>query len=582
VADQVEVEKAAVGGNLQQSAINNSESPMEIEHIVQDGGTPGIVEFVAVLTTELGLTILPSHEGESLRASKPGYMLVLVSEADHGMYDAINRGIARMTGDLWAWLNCDEQYLPGTLPYAAEWFATHQEIDILCGDALLVDGEGRALSYRRIVPPQWLHTRLVHLSSLSCAAFYRRSVIARGGGFDTTWRSIGDAEWMARLLKAGLRVEVCHRLLSSFAFTGQNTSESPLACQEAARWRKSPDAPPSWMKVPVTIHHRMRRFLAGAYQYRSFSFSLYRNGGGDRMEYMADRIGWNWPGGENDGKLEKASVTDPSDFRVSGSVLGIPTVRVLGCDLAVTSYADLSQKLITYTRDDSDPLVVDFANTHVITLRCHDVEFAAWSKSSDITAPDGMPLVWVMNRRGAVLEDRVYGPTFTREFLTSCPPDRTHYLVGGSVECGEKFRIRMLALNPSLKFVGSYHGRCDAGGVLQDDQAVLREIREKRPDFIWVGLGAPKQYAWIHRIKPRIERGVILAVGFAFDVNAGMKLDTPAWMQRLGLGWLHRMASEPKRLVGRYLKYNSLFLWYLMRDGNKERKNMKVKERKIK
>jgi N-acetylglucosaminyldiphosphoundecaprenol N-acetyl-beta-D-mannosaminyltransferase len=180
----------------------------------------------------------------------------------------------------------------------------------------------------------------------------------------------------------------------------------------------------------------------------------------------------------------------------------------------------------------------------------------------DLTAPDGMPLVWVMNANGADLKDRVYGPTFTRRFLASCTPGKTHYLIGGSEECGRKFRERMLGLNPTLQFLGSYHGPCSPDGLLEDQGKVLSEILEKRPDFIWVGLGTPKQYAWINRIKHRLDHGVLLAVGFAFDVNAGTKTDAPLWMQGIGLTWMHRLASEPRRLAGRYLKWNSLFLFY--------------------
>ena len=66
-----------------------------------------------------------------------------------------------------------------------------------------------------------------------------------------------------------------------------------------------------------------------------------------------------------------------------------------------------------------------------------------------------------------------------------------------------------------------------------------------------------------------LERGVLLSVGQAFDVNAGLRADAPDWMQRLGLTWLHRLASEPRRLAGRYLRHNSQFLGYLIRDASR-------------
>jgi hypothetical protein len=200
-------------GNPQQSVIRNQESPiaspLRVEHIIQDGGTPGIEEYAREVGAEF------YRDGLLVFGARPStfdarlYRLAIYSESDAGMYDAINKGIAKMSGDLWAWINSDEQYLPGTLAYVARWFEGHRDADILCGDALLTDDSGKALSYRRIVTPWWHHTRLIHLSSLSCASFYRRSIVERGGVFDTGWRSIGDAEWMARMMEAGVRIEAC-------------------------------------------------------------------------------------------------------------------------------------------------------------------------------------------------------------------------------------------------------------------------------------------------------------------------------------------------------------------------------------
>jgi len=278
--------------NLQSPA----QSPLAVEHIIQDGGTPGIEDFAREVGAEF------YRDGKLVFGSRPSaldprlYRLAIYSEADAGMYDALNKGIARMSGDLWAWLNCDEQYLPGTLAYVAGWFAAHPAVDILCGDALLTDEEGRAVSYRRIVKPELLHTRLVHLASASCSSFYRRSIVERGGLFDTQWRSIGDAEWMARMLKAGVAVKACGIALSSFAFTGINTSESPLAVQESARWQSMPDAPPSWLKRPVVLLYRIRKMLAGAYSKRSLTYSLHGMDGSGRVTRRAGNLGWGWGG----------------------------------------------------------------------------------------------------------------------------------------------------------------------------------------------------------------------------------------------------------------------------------------------
>jgi len=243
----------------------------------------------------------------------------------------------------------------------------------------------------------------------------------------------------------------------------------------------------------------------------------------------------------------------------------IDRIPVLGTPLAATTYAGLGTHLLERCRQPF-PYAVDFSNTQIVTMRRHDATFRRLTSCMDLFLPDGMPLVWCMNWQGADLCDRVYGPTFTRQFLASAPPNTTHYLVGGSEECGRKFQERMLELNPDLRFVGGFHGGCSPGGVLEADDQVLAEIQRLRPDFIWVGLGTPKQYGWIARIKPKLDRAVVLAVGFAFDVNAGTKPDAPAWMQKRGLTWLYRMLSEPRRLAGRYLKWNSLFIVYLLRN----------------
>lgn len=245
-----------------------------------------------------------------------------------------------------------------------------------------------------------------------------------------------------------------------------------------------------------------------------------------------------------------------------------PSFHVLGTPLLVTDYAGLAAKSREWSRGERC-VAVEFANTQIVVLRRHEPEFRAQTDAFDWFIPDGMPLIWCLNRAGAGLRDRVYGPTFMRKFLTTAPGTSTHYLLGGSVECGERLRKIFSEQNAGLKFVGSFHGRCLPDGTLEGaaEQAVIDEINRLSPDFIWIGLGAPKQELWLKRHKSLLHRGVAFSVGFAFDVNAGMKPDAPLWMQRLGLTWVFRLWSEPRRLGPRYLRYNFLFLFYLFRDG---------------
>ena len=237
-------------------------------------------------------------------------------------------------------------------------------------------------------------------------------------------------------------------------------------------------------------------------------------------------------------------------------------IHVLGTPLVITTYADWTAHLHDRVHEPG-VLSVDFSNTQIVTMRRGEPWFRAHTSQVDYFVPDGMPLVWCMNAKGAGLRDRVYGPTFMRRCLIASPAPLTHYFLGASQECLAALTAVLQHEQPDLRILGSHHGYFPPA----EDAAVIAEINRLSPDFIWVGLGTPKQQAWIHQHKHAFHRGVILAVGQAFDVNAGIKPDAPQWMQRLGLTWVFRMALEPKRLVRRYLRYNSLFLCYLLWDG---------------
>src|SRR6266566_2972382 len=243
-------------------------------------------------------------------------------------------------------------------------------------------------------------------------------------------------------------------------------------------------------------------------------------------------------------------------------------IDVLGTPLLLTDYDGLSAQCRQWAGGPRC-VALEFANTQIVTMRRHEPWFRDLTSAYDAFPPDGMPLVWCLNRAGACLRDRVYGPTFMRKFLASAPASFTHYLLGGSEECGAGLRERFRQINPGIKFVGAFHGNCGLDGQLEGlaEKQVIAEINDLSPDFIWVGFGTPKQHAWLKRHKPLIRRGVILTVGFAFDVNAGLKPDAPAWMQRYGLTWVFRFRAEPRRLASRYLRYNFLFLFYLLYDG---------------
>ncbi len=196
-------------------------------------------------------------------------------EKDAGMYDAVNRGLRRAKGDLVAYLNCDEQYLPGALALVAEWFERHPQVDMVFGDVIKVDEKGSFLSCRRMQTPLLYHTWTCHLSTLTCGTFFRRSLVERGFEFNPAWRSGGDGEWMVRLLRAGVRMGTLGVFTSVFAETGANLGASITGRREAVALRRTA---PVWARVgrPLLIlQHRLRRLIGGMYGKPPGAYAIY-------------------------------------------------------------------------------------------------------------------------------------------------------------------------------------------------------------------------------------------------------------------------------------------------------------------
>jgi N-acetylglucosaminyldiphosphoundecaprenol N-acetyl-beta-D-mannosaminyltransferase len=240
-------------------------------------------------------------------------------------------------------------------------------------------------------------------------------------------------------------------------------------------------------------------------------------------------------------------------------------VEVLKTPVACATYqsaVQAVQRLAGLNR----PAAVCAGNTHIVSLARHDESFGKVMRGFDLILPDGMPLIWSINFAGANLSDRVYGPYFMRDALKHLPRPWKHFFFGGSESCLKELQASVLKIQPDLDLVGAYSPPFRAW-TEEDEQEFARIIKEKNPDFIWVALGGERQERWIARNLHRHERGVFFAVGDAFELLAGRRPFAPAWVQRVGLTWLYRLWQEPRRLWGRYLRFNSLFLYYLLVDG---------------
>ena len=240
------------------------------------------------------------------------------------------------------------------------------------------------------------------------------------------------------------------------------------------------------------------------------------------------------------------------------------TIKILGTSVACVTYESALERVQELAREPRATAVCP-ANTHILAEARHEREFARLMERFDLVLPDGMPVVWAMNLRGAGLSDRVYGPYFTKHALQKTPRPWRHFFFGDTEEVLEAFKAAATKLQPDIDIVGAISPPFRAW--TEEDEAHFAEaINGANPDFVWVALPGGRMEKWIIDNQHRYHRGVFLAVGDAFTLLSGRRPFAPKWMQRLGLTWLYRMLAEPRRLGPRYLRYNSLFVYYLVRD----------------
>ena len=197
--------------------------------------------------------------------SQPG--LRAVSEADAGMYDAINRAWARGSGEFFSWLNSDEQYLPGTLARVAAHFDEHPETDIVFGNYIVADSQGRPVALRREIPFRRLYVANSFLNMQSATVFFRRRLFDRGlMTLDSRYRYAADKELILRLAAAGARIRHLPQYLAVFGIDGSNLSTHPGVKQEVEEIRLAHGAFRSRaLRQLVLLGRRLERLISGGY-----------------------------------------------------------------------------------------------------------------------------------------------------------------------------------------------------------------------------------------------------------------------------------------------------------------------------
>lgn len=240
-------------------------------------------------------------------------------------------------------------------------------------------------------------------------------------------------------------------------------------------------------------------------------------------------------------------------------------VAVFGVPVDALSWTEAVHRIFAWAKD-REIRTVCFCNVHSVVTAMQDEAHMRALKAADLVAPDGAPVAWRLRRLGHDNQERISGPDLMWACCRRAATDGTEMLLyGGSPAVLRKLQARLLDEFPGINIVGAVSPLFRTLSK-EEDAEVVEAINQSGARIVWVGLGCPKQEAWMFEHIGKI-RAVLVGVGAAFDFQAGSVKRAPLWMQHNGLEWLHRLWQNPRRLWKRYLIANTVFAFYVVKDA---------------
>lgn len=237
----------------------------------------------------------------------------------------------------------------------------------------------------------------------------------------------------------------------------------------------------------------------------------------------------------------------------------IPICNIMGVNVAAINMDWLLDFTDRYIKDLSGDYIC-VSNVHTTVMAFDDPEYLFVQNGGVLAIPDGGPLSSVGRKRGFKKMQRTAGPSYMGEiFALSVEKGYRHFFYGSTEETLQKLHKALEKNYPGIQIAGMYSPPFRPT-TPKEDEDIIKMINEAKPDFVWVGLGAPKQEMWMNLHQGRVN-GLMVGVGAGFDYFAGNIKRAPRWMQSRNLEWLYRLLQDPKRLFFRYLYSNSKFIW---------------------
>lgn len=243
----------------------------------------------------------------------------------------------------------------------------------------------------------------------------------------------------------------------------------------------------------------------------------------------------------------------------------IPTCNILGVNIAAINM----EWLVEYLDKNLSDIKGDYicvSNVHTTVTSYEDASYCAVQNGGLMAIPDGGPLSTVGQKRGHKNMERTTGPSLMGEiFEISAKKGYRHYFYGSKEETLELLYQKLTSNYPGIQIAGMYSPPFRPL-TEEEDKEIIERINKTKPDFVWVGLGAPKQEKWMAAHQGKID-GLMLGVGAGFDYYAENIKRAPMWMQKHNLEWVYRLVQDPKRLFKRYWSTNTKFIWNAMIRG---------------
>ena len=243
-------------------------------------------------------------------------------------------------------------------------------------------------------------------------------------------------------------------------------------------------------------------------------------------------------------------------------------VELLGIHVDPLRVSQAVARIFSWTHEPGPCRYVVTPNVdHAVMLESHSGLRAAYNDASLILA-DGMPLVAAARllRRG--VPERVAGSDLVPAlFEATAKQGRLRvFLLGAAPGVAERAAERISATWPNVDVVGTHSPPLGFERDQNENTVILDQLRIAQPDLLVVGFGAPKQELWVHEHRHELCARVAICAGATIDFLAGEKARAPVWMRKTGLEWLHRLASEPRRLWRRYARDAWVFPRLVWRD----------------